>query len=79
MPDEIEEKQLPAKAYRLAEFVAASGLAASKGEARRLIEQGGVKIDGEKAASSSAEIDIKSGESVLLQVGKLKFIRILGI
>jgi tyrosyl-tRNA synthetase len=66
---------MPAQTYRLAELLAESGLAASKGEARRLIEQGGVKVNGEKATAAAA-IEIKSGETVLLQVGKLKFLRV---
>ncbi|HJX38702.1 MAG TPA: tyrosine--tRNA ligase, partial [Anaerolineae bacterium] len=35
----------------IVELLAASGLASSKGEARRLIQQGGVRLDGEKVAS----------------------------
>jgi tyrosyl-tRNA synthetase len=46
----------------------------SKGEAKRLIEQGGVKINGEKASNAGAEIEVK-GE-ILLQVGKRKFLKV---
>jgi tyrosyl-tRNA synthetase len=50
-------------------------LVASVGEARRLIEQGGVKINGEKASNVNADVEI--GETgVLLQVGKRKFLRV---
>ncbi len=78
IPDEIEEKMVPSGLYRLTELLAQTGLAASKGEAKRLIEQGGVKINGEKAASASIEIDIKTGETILLQVGKLRFLKLFG-
>ncbi|MGQ0542230.1 MAG: S4 domain-containing protein, partial [Blastocatellia bacterium] len=77
-PDEIEEITLPSEVYRITDLVAASGLVASKAEAKRLIEQGGVKINGEKATSTAAEISLPAGESILLQVGKLKFIKLLG-
>lgn len=77
IPDEIEEKAISAGTYRLAELLADTGLAASKGEAKRLIEQGGVKIDGEKASAAGAEIEI-GGEGVLFQVGKRKFLRVRG-
>ncbi|HMO82004.1 MAG TPA: tyrosine--tRNA ligase [Pyrinomonadaceae bacterium] len=77
VPDEIELKHIPAGTYRLAELLADVGLAASKGEAKRLIEQGGVKIDGEKAANSAAEVRVSERE-VLVQVGKRKFLRIVG-
>ncbi len=75
VPDEIEERKLAAGTYALAQLVADTGLAASKGEARRLIEQGGVKVNGEKASSANAEITIGS-EAVLLQVGKRKFLKV---
>jgi tyrosyl-tRNA synthetase len=51
------------------------GFAPSKGEARRLVTQGGVTIDGEKI------IDIKEtirlNEPMILKVGKRNFIRII--
>jgi tyrosyl-tRNA synthetase len=76
VPDEIEEVSIPAQTYKLADLVVASGLVATKGEAKRLIEQGGVKINGEKATSASAEIELT--DSLILQVGKLKFARLSG-
>lgn len=75
VPDEIEEKQIAAGSYNLAQLLADTGLASSKGEARRLIEQGGVKVNGEKATAANAEITI-DGDGVLIQVGKRKFLRI---
>ncbi|CAN5456842.1 tyrosine--tRNA ligase [soil metagenome] len=75
VPDEIEEKQVVAGTYALAQLLANTGLAASKGEARRLIEQGGVKVNGEKATAANAEIDIAT-DGILLQVGKRKFLKI---
>jgi tyrosyl-tRNA synthetase len=46
-------------------------LASSKSDARRLIEQGGVKID--DASVSSIDATVASG---ILKVGKRKFVRI---
>ena len=77
MPDEIEERSVSAGTHPLAQLLADVGLAASKKEAKRLIEQGGVKVDGEKATAPAAEIDIGS-DGVLLQVGKLKFLKVNG-
>jgi len=76
VPDEIEEKTIAAGSYALAQLLADTGLATSKGEARRLIEQGGVKINGEKATAANAEIGIDSG-GVLVQVGKRKFLKLV--
>jgi tyrosyl-tRNA synthetase len=74
IPDEIEEKTVAGAKWTLADLLAETALAASKGEARRLIEQGGVKINGEKVSSAKAEIDLR--EEILLQVGKRKFLRV---
>jgi tyrosyl-tRNA synthetase len=75
IPDEIEERILAEKNWKLAKLLAETGLAASAGEARRLIEQGGVKINGEKAGNSNADIEIPA-DGILLQVGKRKFLRV---
>jgi tyrosyl-tRNA synthetase len=78
LPDEIEETSVVAGVHKLAELLTSTGLAASKGEARRLIEQGGVKLNGEKASVASADISIDAGNSLLLQVGKRRFLRVNG-
>lgn len=75
VPDEIEGIQIAAGTYSLAQLLADVGLASSKGEARRLIEQGGVKVNGEKASAAGAQIAI-GGEAVLFQVGKRKFLEV---
>ncbi len=74
IPDEIEETRIAAGNYNLAELLANTGLAASKKEAKRLIEQGGVKIGGEKVSDTNAEIQLK--DEILLQVGKRRFLKI---
>jgi len=78
VPDDIEERQMPAGSHNLAGLLANTGLAASKGEARRLIEQGGVRVNGEKASAANADIAL-TADGVLLQVGKRKFLRIKGV
>jgi len=75
VPDEIDTKRRPAGDYNLAQLIADTGLAASKGEARRLVEQGGVKINGEKATAANADVTVSS-EPLLLQVGKRKFLKL---
>ncbi|MBA2378812.1 MAG: tyrosine--tRNA ligase [Blastocatellia bacterium] len=77
VPDEIEETTVDAGEFKIADLLAATGLAASKGEAKRLVEQGGVRINGEKASNSGADISIRA-DAVLVQVGKRKFLKISG-
>ena len=47
----------------------------SKGEAKRLIQGGGVKIDGEKIADMMYSVEFD--ESVILQAGKRKFAKLV--
>lgn len=78
IPDEIEEISFPSGNYKLADLLVETNLAASKGEARRLIEQGGVKIDGEKVSDIQTGIELNAEKNSLIQVGKRKFLRVKG-
>ena len=78
IPDEIEERAFAAGDHNLAQLLADTGLASSKGEARRLIEQGGVRVNGDKATAANADIAINA-DGVLLQVGKRKFLRLISL
>jgi tyrosyl-tRNA synthetase len=51
-----------------------AGLVASTSEALRMIEQGGVKIDGEKVSDKNHQL--AKGVSFVVQVGKRKFAKI---
>jgi tyrosyl-tRNA synthetase len=75
IPDEIEETRINTGVYSLADLMTQTNLAASKKEAKRLIEQGGVKIGGEKVLNQNSEIEVK--DEILLQVGKRKFLKII--
>jgi tyrosyl-tRNA synthetase len=76
LPDVIEERTVPDIVWALSELLYETNLASSKGEARRLIEQGGVKIDGEKILDTGLKIDVK--KEPLIQVGKRKFLKVKG-
>ena len=48
------------------------------GEARRLIEQGGVSVDGEKNSATNSEVSIDINQARLIQLGKRRFLRVRG-
>ncbi len=77
LPDEIPEARLPTNGLPVSilRLLAETGLAPSNSEARRLIEQGGVSIDGQRVTDQSALIDV--GRGVIIKVGKRKFVRVL--
>lgn len=73
VPDEIPEVELtPAP---LAKLLATADLAKSNGEARRLIQQGAVSIDGEKERNPFLELPLRD-KPYLLKVGKRRFARL---
>ena len=74
VPDEIAELTLDG-ARQLPKLLAEAGLAESHGEARRLIQQGAVSIDSERAADPHRTLPPR-GEPYLVKVGKRRFARI---
>lgn len=53
-----------------------AGLVKSKSEARRLVQQGGVRLDGEIVESNEAEVTPNGDRERVIQAGKRKFLRI---
>jgi tyrosyl-tRNA synthetase len=80
-PEDILETSLPAAAVRdgrvwLPRLLTETGLVASNGEARRLIEQGGVRMDDQVVTDATSEFEPAALSGVVVQVGKRKFLRI---
>jgi tyrosyl-tRNA synthetase len=76
IPTDVPEFKPKAGDYNVSSILIESGLVPSKGEVRRLLEQGGIKIDGE--VISDANYTISAGpEGVVLQKGKIHFLRIV--
>ena len=74
LPTEIEEYKCDKGKIKLSELLFISKMVSSKNEARRLIEQGGAKVDNEKVTADT-EIEVKNG--MILQAGKRKFKKII--
>ncbi len=72
LPDDMPEISVPAGA--LAQVLKAAGLTPSTSDALRMIDGGGVRINGEKVIDRAAVL--AAGECVVLQVGKRKFARV---
>ena len=77
IPDDIPEVRVTASGTEIAlpQALKAAGLTASTSEALRMIEQGGVKRDGEKISDKT--LVLRRGETAILQVGKRKFARVI--
>lgn len=76
IPEDIEELKLNAGRYDICELLTKNlSLFSSKGEARRMISNGGVKINGRKLAKELLDIEVENG--MIVQVGKRKFKKII--
>ncbi|MDP9309295.1 MAG: tyrosine--tRNA ligase [Chloroflexota bacterium] len=75
VPEDMPVHRLTAPTS-IVDLLAEARLVGSKSEARRLIEGGGVKINGAKVDSQEARIE--PGNEYVLQVGKRKFVRVVG-
>lgn len=79
LPDEIEEIALPASELeggkiRIVKLLVALGLQSSNSEARRSVQQGGVRINEQKIDDPNAELTPQDGD--IVQVGKRKFAKV---
>jgi len=77
VPDDLPEVtlQAPASGLPIAQALKSAGLTGTTSEALRMIEQGGVRLDGEKV--SDRGLLLSPGANVVAQVGKRKFCRII--
>jgi tyrosyl-tRNA synthetase len=74
LPEEMPEFTVTESTIRLDDLLVKTNTASTKSEARRLIQQGAVTIEGAKMSDPFQEVSLKS--DVILKVGKRKFARI---
>ena len=75
-PEDVEERALAAGVWKLPKLLVELGMVASMAEARRMIEQGGVYVDGERRTQNDFEMNLNPDQSFLIQVGKRRFVRV---
>ena len=77
IPEDLPEILIPcgSSGITIAQLLKQAGLTPSTSEAMRMIEQGGVKIDGEKISDKG--LTLQAGVSAVFQVGKRKFARVV--
>jgi tyrosyl-tRNA synthetase len=77
-PEEAPIKKVPlGPPKKLTALLVELQLVPSKSEAIRLIEQGGVEIDGARVDDARKEIDLSKPGEFLLRAGKKKFVRVV--
>lgn len=76
LPEDIPEVKIEQTGeHMLVKLLTGIGLVPSNAEAKRLIKQGGVRIDGERIGDPNAKLEVKNG--MVVQVGRRKFARLL--
>ena len=76
VPEEVKEWRTEKGNWRLIDLLVEVKLAVSKGEAKRLIEQGGIKLDGAAVNDINKIVEI-TDSGVLLQRGKRGFVKVI--
>lgn len=71
IPDDISKYKMEGTSKKLVDIMVAAGMCQSKGEAKRLVVGGGVKLDGEKVMDPQQELVIET--EAVLQAGKRTF------
>ena len=73
VPDEIEERAITGAPMGIGAVLKAVGLASSGGDATRLIDGGGVRVDSSVVSDKALKLD---AGTYVVQVGKRKFVRV---
>uniref|UniRef100_A0A7C5VWH7 Tyrosine--tRNA ligase n=1 Tax=Thermomicrobium roseum TaxID=500 RepID=A0A7C5VWH7_THERO len=74
LPEELPEIAVPTTA-RVIDYIVRTGFARTNNEARRLVLQGGVRLDGQRVDDPEAVLELR--EPIVLQVGKRRFARLV--
>ena len=76
MPEDMSEVQVETggQSMTIAAVLKAAGLNASSSEAMRMIDQGGIRMDGERVSDKALKLE--PGTTMVLQVGKRKFAKV---
>lgn len=78
LPDDMPTISINHTDQTIADILVETGLATSKSEARRLIDQGGVEVDNEKVENATAPFEsLAQNDETIIQVGKRRFVKIV--
>jgi tyrosyl-tRNA synthetase len=80
VPEEIREVAYPVPpagvVLRIHQVVLATHLATSASEARRLVQQGGIRVDGERVEDPARTVSVRPGDTLLVQRGHREYARL---
>jgi tyrosyl-tRNA synthetase len=77
LPDEMLIIELEAPDVPLLDLLVDNGILPSRGEAKRLVRQGGISIDGQKIEDIGLTIALAIEDTAVLKIGKRKFYKLI--
>lgn len=78
IPEDTKTFEIDQPAIGIIDALVECGLVPTKSEGRRMIQNGGVKVDSNKIEDFKLELELEADKEILLQVGKRKFAKIKG-
>ena len=76
-PENMQEIELKTSAVPLIDLLIEQNILPSRGEAKRLIRQGGIYLDGQRVEDIGQILDIDSKNQIILKIGKRKFLKLI--
>ena len=76
IPSDAKECSVAPGTYKAVDLLVEIKAFASKGEARRMVQNGGVRISGEKVSDPMLECKLQGADKLLIQVGKRNFFKV---
>jgi tyrosyl-tRNA synthetase len=76
VPMDIEAIRIPAGRISLLDLLTENNLLPSRGEAKRMIRQGAIYLDGQRAEDIALELELDRHTEVVVKIGKKRFYRI---
>lgn len=76
IPSEIEEIEVQAQGILLIDLLANQDIFPSRAEAKRMMRQGGVYLDGQRIEDITYKLDLRKKSEYILKIGKRKFYKI---
>jgi tyrosyl-tRNA synthetase len=78
IPKDIEQIDIPAQKASLIELLVERNILPSRGEAKRMVRQGGVYLDGRRVEDIESKLDFSKKNEYILKIGKRRFFKLVG-
>jgi tyrosyl-tRNA synthetase len=76
VPTDMQEVEIALDRISLLDLLTENNLLPSRGEAKRMIRQGGIYLDGQRAEDITLELELDKQPEIVIKIGKKRFYRI---